>query len=72
MWNEEEFKKLQTLQSQAPPSLLMKLKKRIRFLQVGRDLIERQAFAFWIVLNTILRAFLGKRKNIVAPSDKSL
>jgi hypothetical protein len=33
----------------------------LRYLQLGRDLVERQAFAFWIVLDQVLRWMFVRR-----------
>ena len=56
----DELTELKGLKTEAPTNTMLRLRKRLRALQLGRDLMERQAFAFWIVLDTLLRLFFGK------------
>jgi len=46
---------LKSLRAPAPEDVLVRLHRRLRYLQLGRDLVERQAFAFWIIFDQVLR-----------------
>lgn len=66
---DDALSELKELKAEAPANTLPRLRKRLRVLQLGRDLIERQAFAFWIVLDTFLRLFFGKPRVPQTESD---
>lgn len=60
---ESQLQSLRQLQMEAPTSLLLRLHRRVQMAQVGRDLITREAWSFWIVLDTFLRRFFADKPN---------
>ncbi|MFN0088155.1 MAG: hypothetical protein ACKVX9_22385 [Blastocatellia bacterium] len=54
----DDFTELRRLNAVAPANTLSRLRRRLGILQLGRDLVMRQAFAFWMVLDAFLRIFL--------------
>ncbi len=56
----DELTGLRQLKADAPANTLTRLRRRLGVLQLGRDLIERQAFAFWTILDAFLRIFLTR------------
>jgi len=63
----DELAQLRDLKVKAPENTLGRLWRRLNALVLGRDLVERQAFAFWIVLDALLR--LGFRPRRPARQD---
>lgn len=59
---EREFAELSELQTSAPDDVLMRLQKRMRTAQLGKDLVERQAFAFWAVIDAFLKLMFTSNK----------
>lgn len=59
---EEEFAELGELKETAPDNVLTRLQKRMQTAQLGKDLVERQAFAFWTVIDAFLRVMFGQQK----------
>ncbi len=57
----DPLEELTALASTAPPDTMPRLKRRLRVLQPVRDLIEHQAFAFWVVIDTFLRLLFGSK-----------
>ncbi len=58
---EADLSQLKHLKIAAPPDTIIRLHRRLRLLQLGRDLVERQAFAFWIILDHLLRWVFVRR-----------
>ncbi len=52
---------LKSLRVEAPDDTLARLHRRLRYLQMGKDLVERQAFAFWTILDQVLRWMFVRR-----------
>lgn len=62
--DEQEFAELGALKTSAPDDVLTRLQKRTRTAQLGKDLVERQAFAFWAVIDAFLRLiFVPNKQN---------
>lgn len=62
--DEQEFAELGALKTSAPDDILMRLQKRMRTAQLGKDLVERQAFAFWAVIDAFLKLiFVPNKQN---------
>ncbi len=59
---EQELAQLSQLKVAAPENVLARLRRRIQIAQLGKDLIERQALAFWLVLDAFLRLFFAPRR----------
>lgn len=53
--DEQELAQLERLKEAAPDDVLTRLQKRLRVAQFGKDLIEKQAFAFWAVIDAFLK-----------------
>lgn len=61
---DEEFAELGALKSPAPATVFTRLEKRVRAAQLGKDLVEKQAFAFWTVIDAFLRLiFVSNKKS---------
>lgn len=60
--DEQEFAELGQLKVSAPENVQKRLEKRVRVAQVGKDLVEKQAFAFWTVIDAFLRVIFVPRK----------
>ena len=60
MMEDDSLAQLQRLKLAAPEATLLRLNRRLRVVHLGRDLVERQAWAFWIVLDAFLRLFLKR------------
>ena len=56
----------------APPDTLERFRKRASFLQGTRFVLERQMYAFWILLNTFLRLLFKRADVPVPPADQAL
>ena len=67
---EQEFADLQKLKVSAPDDSLTRLNKRVRTAQVGKDLVEKQAFAFWTVIDAFLKLIFGTRKDTKVEIEK--
>ena len=65
--DEEEFAEFAELKESAPEDVVERLHKRVRVAQVGKDLVEKQAFAFWTVIDAFLRLFFAPKK----PEDET-
>ncbi len=51
---DELLEMLERLQVIAPANTQERLRRRIRTFQLGRDLLEKQVYGFWIVLHAFL------------------
>lgn len=47
----------------APKNTFERLQKRVKVAQVTKDLVEKQAFAFWTVIDAFLRLIFVPNKN---------
>jgi hypothetical protein len=63
MMNDQEagISQLQSLRVEAPGDTMDRLHRRLRYLQLSKDLVERQAFAFWIIFDQVLRWMFVRR-----------
>lgn len=59
---EQELNQLSQLRVAAPENVFARLRRRIQAAQLGKDLIERQAMSFWIVLDSFLRLFFAPHR----------
>lgn len=66
--DEREFAELGQLKVSAPENVQKRLEKRVRVAQVGKDLVEKQAFAFWTVIDAFLRLIFVPHKE---PEEKT-
>ncbi len=55
--NDELFESMSALKVNAPEDSFRRLQQRVRYAQVTKDLIEKQAFGFWRVIEAFLRVF---------------
>ncbi len=58
----ESLTQLEQLKESAPDDVLRRLQKRMRTAQLGKDLVERQAFAFGAVIDAFLKLIFGQQK----------
>lgn len=66
---EEEFSELGQLKTKAPEASFERLHKRVQLAQLGKDLVEKQAFAFWTVIDAFLRVIFAPRKKSESESE---
>ena len=59
---DQDFAELGELKVSAPENVHQRLEKRVRDAQVGKDLVEKQAFAFWTVIDAFLRLIFVPNK----------
>lgn len=57
-----ELSELGELKTSAPDDVFVRLQKRMQMTQMGKDLVEKQAFAFWTVIDAFLRMFFVPEK----------
>lgn len=65
----DEFNSLGQLRAEAPDTVWGRLQKRVQMVQLGKDLVEKQAFAFWIVIDAFLKLFFAPRPTQKASSQ---
>lgn len=65
----DEFNSLGQLKSEAPDTVWGRLHRRIQMAQLGKDLVERQAFAFWIVIDAFLKLLFAPRQTQTVSSQ---
>lgn len=51
---DEVLRALRTLEVTAPVNTIDRMRKRLRTFQLGRELLEKQVYGFWIVLDALL------------------
>lgn len=65
----DEFSSLGQLKAEAPDTVWGRLHRRLQMAQLGKDLAERQAFAFWIVIDAFLKLFFAPRRTQTVSSQ---
>ncbi len=63
---DKDFSELRSLAVTAPENALGRLRKRLGLALLGKDLIERQAMSFWVVLDAFLRLFFAGKQTVPA------
>jgi hypothetical protein len=58
----DDLTQLRSLKVKAPEHTITRLWRRLNALILGRDLVERQAYSFWIVLDALLRVLVRPRR----------
>lgn len=57
------FEKMSALKVSAPEDSYKRLQKRVRYTQMGKDLLEKQAFGFWKVIDAFLSLIFVSPEN---------
>ncbi len=67
-----DLKELAKMQVSAPEDTFKRLQKRVQIAQVGKDLVEKQAFAFWSVIDAFLRMLFVQNKRSTEEEKKNI
>lgn len=53
--NDNEFQSWTQLRAEPAEAAVLRLKRRLRLVRFGKDMVTHNAWAFWVVLNAFLK-----------------